>query len=814
MLRRCCSWVFCFMFVAVDTVADRLSVRLFYRCVKKRCTYIKLDNLETCTFTTKNLHPPKQAFFSKNILTTIITMEEHDHSSRTIMLDDNNGRPPPAENDSPKHPSQPSGAAAEEKEELSSSSATRPTVTLVVPPALAAQGIGESDLVAAIRVLEAVSRFHPNNKKKATTTTTTTTTTTLPEEENGSGGGLNAYRDVALRPLRKALAGCYEVHKLTMYNGKDEHQHYADRSIERSLKRQKVAERELQKQYVAKTALRQGRINRLVQLQQDQPDESSHAHLLIADGPVLETAPTPSGGPRPLLLESNAATAMPTEPNGNDNDNGETNATSATPDDNDPSKPKILPKLRSCYCCKVRFRELHNFYDQLCPPCATFNYTKRHATADCSGKVALVTGARVKIGLQTTLKLLRAGATVVAITRFPNDAVDAYRKESDFDTFHDRLYVYGLDLRDVTGIEALTRFLKQKFPNGLDVLVHNACQTIRRPVAYYQPLVQREHELWKHGDDVHRRILSGCVEFERARRQLDQMHGPSNPSSLTAPTVVRETGIQVHAPALLPDNPSVEMGEAAEEHRRGTSTTAATGAMVRTVAPNDRDHGDNDDNMDVALHAPFETTGISRSAAMSQMVLLPEDVGVSDAVLPPGATDVHGQQLDLRTVNSWILKMDQVSTPELMECMFVNAIAPFVLNSRLTPLMCAGSDDDSRPDRFIINVSAMEGKFNRYKTPNHPHTNMAKAALNMMTRTSANDLARRHRIYMNSVDTGWINDENPLERAKKTAETNLFQTPIDEIDAAARILDPVFSRIRGDAPLYGKFLKDYKETDW
>jgi NAD(P)-dependent dehydrogenase (short-subunit alcohol dehydrogenase family) len=123
---------------------------------------------------------------------------------------------------------------------------------------------------------------------------------------------------------------------------------------------------------------------------------------------------------------------------------------------------------------------------------------------------------------------------------------------------------------------------------------------------------------------------------------------------------------------------------------------------------------------------------------------------------------------------------------------------------------------DSHDDRYIINVSAMEGKFYRYKMANHPHTNMAKAALNMMTRTSAEDLAKNHRIYMNSVDTGWINDENPLERATKTAATNLFQTPIDEIDAAARILDPVFSGVNNpDAEKdYGKFLKDYRETEW
>ena len=115
--------------------------------------------------------------------------------------------------------------------------------------------------------------------------------------------------------------------------------------------------------------------------------------------------------------------------------------------------------------------------------------------------------------------------------------------------------------------------------------------------------------------------------------------------------------------------------------------------------------------------------------------------------------------------------------------------------------------------RYVVNVSAMEGKFYRHKGPQHPHTNMAKAALNMMTRTCAADLALK-RIYMTSVDTGWINDENPLETAQRTAVRHNFQTPIDEIDAAARVLDPIMVGINEHRYIHGKFLKDYQETEW
>jgi NAD(P)-dependent dehydrogenase (short-subunit alcohol dehydrogenase family) len=458
-----------------------------------------------------------------------------------------------------------------------------------------------------------------------------------------------------------------------------------------------------------------------------------------------------------------------------------------------------------CYCCKVKFRRLHHFYDRLCPPCADLNWAKRHALASCRGKIAIVTGARVKIGYQTVLKLLRSGATVVATSRFPNSTVEAYRKEEDFAEFHSRLHVYGLDLRDVTGIEAFTLFMKQQFPAGIDILIHNACQTIRRPVPYYSPLVDQEQAIWRRGDETHRQILSGCVQFERARSQLYRHNhrSPQPEASSVAPPVRQLTSGQ---------NPGME-GQSLDE------SDVELVEETTTIVPPQQQHSTANNGISSYRDArsDFETTGVSHSAALSQVALVPEDVTASEDVLPPGAVDINGQQLDLRSVNSWVLKMDQVSTPEVMECFFVNAIAPFVLNSRLLPLLRAAGDASTRPDRFIVNVSAMEGKFSRqYKSPNHPHTNMAKAALNMLTRTSAGDLASRHRIYMNSVDTGWINDENPLERASKFAHANDFQTPLDEIDAAARILDPIFSSLNGEVetPVWGKFLKDYKETGW
>ncbi|GKY97010.1 hypothetical protein MPSEU_000659800 [Mayamaea pseudoterrestris] len=573
--------------------------------------------------------------------------------------------------------------------------------------------------------------------------------------------GLDLYKHVALRHLRKALASCFELQKRTMYQGKDETEFYQEERLKRSLKRQKTADKALQKKYIATTELRQGRIQKLQQLTHDGQEEEEEkvrikSQYLIPDGHVETTLKQ-----QPLLLT--------------DQEQGEGDASTTK-----------LPFHRSCYVCKIRYQDLHSFYDQLCPSCAALNFEKRHAVADCSRKVAVVTGARVKIGYQVCLKLLRSNCIVVATTRFPNAAVANFRREADFEKFRDKLLVYGLDLRDVTGLEAFTRYLKLRFATGIDILINNACQTVRRPAQYYKPLVLQEQSLWKDGDATHKAILSGCAEFERIRRKIDENQHD------TTPALQNGDVNQTSKPMLLE-----AMDEEDDTQQRSSE------ALVAISSSSPVSHG----------QSPFETSGLSHSAAMSQTVLLPEDAGVSNDILPPGVTDINGHQIDLRTTNSWLLKMEEVSTPEVMECMFINCIAPFVLNSRLKPLMCTPHTED-RPDRYIINVSAMEGKFYRYKTPQHPHTNMAKAALNMMTRTSAEDLATKHRIFMNSVDTGWINDENPLEVAKKIEVTNLFQTPIDECDAAARILDPVFSGINERKRKYGCFFKDYHESEW
>ena len=396
-----------------------------------------------------------------------------------------------------------------------------------------------------------------------------------------------------------------------------------------------------------------------------------------------------------------------------------------------------------CYICKRKYTVIHHFYDQLCPECADFNFAKRTELADLRGRVALLTGGRVKIGYQAGLKLLRCGAHVIVTTRFPRDSAQRYAREPDFAEWGHRLEIFGLDLRHTPSVEAFCRELLATRPR-LDFIVNNACQTVRRPPEFYRHMMEGENAAVQQMPE-HVRRLVGTYEGLRGYHLLPE--GSRD----------RKSG-----------------GEAAESAAR------------------------------------LDRAGLTHAAALSQIPLLPEELLAQSDLFPEGRLDADLQQVDLRGRNSWRLLLAEVPSVELLEVHLVNAIAPFIINARLKPLMVRSGGRD----KHIVNVSAVEGQFyRRFKTTRHPHTNMAKAALNMMTRTAATDY-HADGIHMNSVDTGWVTDEDPVEIAvRKTAEQR-FHPPLDIVDGAARIVDPIVSGFNSGVHVWGQFLKDYRATDW
>ncbi len=403
-------------------------------------------------------------------------------------------------------------------------------------------------------------------------------------------------------------------------------------------------------------------------------------------------------------------------------------------------EPELMhaPETLNCYVCKKDYTELHHFYDQMCPACAAFNYAKRTETADLRGRVALLTGGRVKIGYQAGIKLLRAGAHLIVTTRFPRDSATRYSAEPDFAEWGHRLEIFGLDLRHTPSVEAFCSHLVAT-RDRLDFIVNNACQTVRRPPDFYQHMMDVENAAVGAMPEPVRRLL-GAYEGVRGYNMLPEGKGTD--------------------PMLAPE---------------------LKGAV-----------------------------GLTHAAQLSQLKLLDEEHAAQQALFPIGRLDQDLQQVDLRDRNSWRLQMDEVPSVELLEVQLVNAVAPFLINARLKPLM----QGTPGRDKHIVNVSAVEGQFyRRFKTTRHPHTNMAKAALNMMTRTSAADYFTDG-IHMNSVDTGWVTDEDPAEiAARKTAE-HRFHPPLDIVDGAARIVDPILDGINTGRHVWGQFLKDYVPTDW
>ena len=383
-----------------------------------------------------------------------------------------------------------------------------------------------------------------------------------------------------------------------------------------------------------------------------------------------------------------------------------------------------LIRPRSCYVCKELYVDVDGFYHQLCPPCASLNHAKRNARTDLTGRRALLTGGRAKIGMHIALRLLRDGAATTITTRFPRDAARRFAAVADSADWLHRLQIYGIDLRQPAQVVALADRIAADGP--LDILVNNAAQTVRRSPNAYADLVRAE----------------------------------ANPLPAGAP-------------------PVHEIGGPPKLHPEG-------------------------------MPALLDAASAPEALASAPEALTPDPGALTPdrGALTP---DAGGLIPDQVTINSWTQRVHEIDPVELLEVQLCNSTAPFILISRLRSALAASAT--ARGRSYVVNVSAMEGVFGRgYKGPGHPHTNMAKAALNMLTRTSARELYETDRIMMTSVDTGWITDERPHFTRVRLAEDG-FHAPLDLADGAARVYDPI---VRGEAgeQLLGVFLKDYMPAQW
>ena len=367
---------------------------------------------------------------------------------------------------------------------------------------------------------------------------------------------------------------------------------------------------------------------------------------------------------------------------------------------------QLKGKRSSCYVCNQAYSELHDFYHMLCRECGDRCYPKREQTADLTGRVAVVTGGRIKIGFETSLKLLRSGCTVHITTRFASEAAVRFSEQADFEDWAGRLQIHRRDFRNLAAVLKFPQILRSQL-GSLDILINNAAQSVKRSPAF----------------------LNRLLAFEENAK-------------LTSPQQ-----------RLL--------GSGSEQDQKKLS--AEDSASLENVVTN-----------------------------------LPESWLIRD----------DDDRLDTREQNTWNSCLTDVDPVEILEVLLINANAPALLVRGLRELMNLSQSEN----RFIVNVSGADGTFSLSKSGYHPHVNMSKAALNMITRSCHRDFAR-DRIFINSVDTGWITHEGSFSYRQRRREQG-FVPPFDSIDGAARVLDPVFSHLDSADVPNGVLFRNFQSSSW
>jgi len=412
-------------------------------------------------------------------------------------------------------------------------------------------------------------------------------------------------------------------------------------------------------------------------------------------------------------------------------------------------KKEIEEKFKyfsTCYICKNKFspENIHKFYGNLCTKCGEHNYSYRTLKLDLSGRIAIVTGGRVKIGYYISTKLLSYGCRVIITTRFPKDSLFKYQKDPDYEKWKNNLIIYPIDFRIFESTIKFINYIKENFTH-IDILINNAAQTLRRSSSYYKYLLPIE---LKEADEENSKIIIK------------------------------------------------------EDYR----TTPNSNLKIL-------------DKKQESLNSliSYEKEKVLDFQEILPLSVITSQIKIMEEKFKPQVTMMgsDGQPYDFTGgKNSWNFEFDEIPFQEFTEVQIINAWTPYYLCAKLKPLM----KKSPFPDKYIVNVTAVEGIFNHYKRTTHVHTNMAKAALNMFTRTCGKYL-KNIGIYMTCVDTGWVNymDEmNKLvdENEKENFGNEFINVPLDELDGAMRVLHPFIEGIQNKNYLYGILLKDYAESVW
>jgi NAD(P)-dependent dehydrogenase (short-subunit alcohol dehydrogenase family) len=514
----------------------------------------------------------------------------------------------------------------------------------------------------------------------------------------------------------------------------------------------------------------------------------------------------------------------------------------------------------------------------LCTECACLNASKVSDPIPLpSGSQAVVTGGRTKIGRAVALRLLRNGATVHVTTRFPLLLLRSYWDlEEDKEMWWDRLHVYDLDLRDLNSLDKFVGLLKDKVPRlgkgTLDLLVQNAAQTVRRPAEFWKPLVKAEATVWEELNSG----VSGVEGMKMLKRWI-RVSNLGGGAAVTGGVTTAADGALMSLSAS--SSVSAWRQQTAEDLGAGESVVSElAGSALRTLMTfPDSAAKDAEASKLIAAGSSSEST----SSTLSTLVASSEWNVVS-----------HGKEdpQDPRSETTWNTTLQSVPASEMAEVMIINSLAPVLLVQKLRPLFQSPfqSTSTSAPSSasssqlpptttnqrqtpaFIINVTSREGSFSASSKQEsqgwshtalddavHPHTNMAKAALNRFTQTTSRELLAEG-IYMVAVDPGWVSVMGPRYRVSATGDivdatttatttapsasssggnvssgggtlgegsgdTNTIASngmgveivpPLTHEDGAARILDPVVMGLKNGGLYHGVLFRNFKVSTW